>query len=169
MRDAVTIERVSKLHPKVRAEVAKLIDEAEAKFPKNMAVRVVQGLRTIAEQNALYAQGRTKPGQIVTKAPGGKSFHNYGLAIDFAVLYDKDGNGSYDTLSWDVVADMDRDGQKDWMEVVAVFEKAGWVWGGRFKSIPDAPHFEKSFGYTVSQLLALYNAKKVDANGYVII
>lgn len=43
---------------------------------------ITQGLRTISEQNALYAQGRTKPGKIVTNAVGGNSWHNYGLAVD---------------------------------------------------------------------------------------
>ena len=82
MRDKITADRVSKLHPKVRDEAAKAIDNAELGFPPNMAMRVVQGLRTIAEQNALYAKGRTSPGPIVTKAKGGSSYHNYGLAID---------------------------------------------------------------------------------------
>ena len=47
-------------------------------------VRVTQGLRTYAEQDALYAQGRTTPGPIVTNARGGQSYHNFGLAIDVA-------------------------------------------------------------------------------------
>jgi len=156
MRDYISINRVANLHPKVREDVKRCIEEAEAGFPANMAIRVVQGLRTIDEQNALYAQGRTKPGKIVTKAVGGKSYHNYGLAIDFAILKDKDNNGTFETLSWDTKEDFDKDGVKDWMEVVKVFKKYGWVWGGDFSSIKDDPHFEKSFGLKVSQLLALY-------------
>jgi peptidoglycan L-alanyl-D-glutamate endopeptidase CwlK len=99
MRDAISIARVKLLHPAVRDEVARLIGAIEATWPVNMAIRIVQGLRTIDEQNALYAQGRTKPGNKVTNAKGGSSYHNYGLAVDFALLYDKDGNGSYETLS----------------------------------------------------------------------
>lgn len=48
--------------------------------------RVVQGRRTIAEQNGLYAKGRTVPGNIVTNAPGGSSAHNFGLAADIAPM-----------------------------------------------------------------------------------
>jgi peptidoglycan L-alanyl-D-glutamate endopeptidase CwlK len=118
----------------------------------------VQGLRTIDEQNALYAQGRTKPGSIVTNAKGGSSFHNYGLAIDFAILTDKDGNGSFEDLSWDIKRDNDKDGTADWLEVVKVFEAAGWSWGGKWSSIKDYPHLEKTFGYTWRQLLEKYNS-----------
>lgn len=159
MRDKISIDRVAKLHPKIRDEVRQLIEAAEAKFPPSIAVRVVQGLRTFAEQDALYAQGRTKPGNRVTNSKAGQSYHNFGLAIDFAILYDKDGNGTYETLSWDVMKDFDKDGVADWMEVVDVFEEAGYTWGGRFVSIKDNPHFEKHFGIHWKELLRRYNAK----------
>lgn len=161
MRDKVTIDRVALLHPKVRQEVQDCIVKAEAGFPVNMAIRVVQGLRTIDEQNALYAQGRngdTRP--KVTNAKGGHSYHNYGLAIDFALLHDKDGNGSFEELSWDTARDGDDDGLKDWMEVVKVFEAVGWIWGGRFATIVDAPHLQKTFGKKIAELLAMYNQGK---------
>lgn len=151
--------RLDLLHPKVRSEVRQLIRQAEDKLP-GVAIRVVQGLRTIAEQDALYAQGRTKKGPRVTNAKGGQSIHNYGLAIDFALLYDKDNNGTYETISWDTLKDFDRDGEADWLEVVDIFEEAGYTWGGRWHSIPDAPHFEKTFGYTWKQLLAKVQSGK---------
>lgn len=160
MRDKVSIPRAAQLHPAVRDEVVILIDKVEAGFPPNIAVRIVQGLRTIEEQNALYAQGRTKPGNIVTNAKGGSSYHNYGLAIDFAILIDKDGNGTYDELSWDIKKDNDKDGVADWLEVVKVFEAAGWEWGGRWSSIKDYPHVQKTFGLTWQTLLARYNKKQ---------
>jgi peptidoglycan LD-endopeptidase CwlK len=163
MRDKVSEQRVALLHPAIRDEVKALIEKAEAHLP-NTAIRIVQGLRTFAEQDALYAQGRTKPGNRVTNAKGGQSYHNYGLAIDFALLYDKDNNGSYETLSWDLLKDMDKDGEKDWMEVVDVFEAAGYTWGGRFHSIPDNPHLEKTFGYNWRQLMT-----KSQIGGYVMI
>jgi peptidoglycan L-alanyl-D-glutamate endopeptidase CwlK len=45
-------------------------------------IRVVQGLRSWTEQDALYAMGRTAPGKIVTNVKGGYSYHNYGMAVD---------------------------------------------------------------------------------------
>lgn len=158
MRDAISIERATLLHPKVRQDVVSCIEKAEAQFPANMAIRIVQGLRTIDEQNAIYAQGRTKPGKIVTNSRGGQSYHCYGLAVDIALLFDKDGNGSFETLSWDTKSDSDKDGKVDWMEVVDIFESAGWTWGGRFHSIPDAPHFEKHFGIHWKRLFEMYNS-----------
>jgi len=152
MRDKVSEARVALLHPAVRAEVKKLIEQAESGFPASMAIRIVQGLRTIAEQDALYAQGRTKPGKIVTNAKGGSSFHNYGLAIDFAILTDTDGNGTYNDLSWDIKRDNDKDGVADWLEVVKIFEAAGWTWGGKWATLKDYPHLQKTFDYAWQQL-----------------
>lgn len=150
--DSVSQQRIQLLHPKVKNEVETLINQANSQLTSHSQVRVVQGLRTIAEQNALYAQGRTTPGSKVTNAKGGQSFHNYGLAFDFALLIDGK------EISWDLKKDWDGDKIADWMEVVSVFRKAGWEWGGTWK-FTDNPHFQKVFGYTVKQLLVKYNAK----------
>lgn len=166
MRDATSIPRVQKLHPALRDEVAATIDTIEAGFPANVKVRIVQGLRTIDEQNALFVQGRTKEGQIVTNAKGGSSFHNYGLAIDFAIMYDKDNNGSFETLSWDLNYDFDKDGNADWQEVVQAFKNKGWEWGGDWHSIKDNPHLQKTFGYSWRDLFTKYIGGDVEG-GYV--
>lgn len=170
MRDNVSLDRAAMLHPKVRQECIDLIEKAESWFPANMAIRIVQGLRTIDEQNEIYAQGRTKPGKIVTKAQGGHSYHNYGLAIDFALIFDKDGNGSFEALSWDTSSDADHDQVKDWQEVVKVFEAAGWEWGGKFSTIKDAPHLQKTFGHKIADLLDRYNKKDfISGTQYVVV
>lgn len=159
MRDKISIHRVALLHPKIRDEVKELIEKAEAGLPAFIAIRIVQGLRTFEEQDALYQQGRTKPGKKVTNAKAGSSFHQYGLAIDFCFVIDKDGNGSYETISWDTLKDYDKDGMPEWKEVVKVFEDAGYEWGGRWATIVDAPHIQKTFGHTWEELLRRYNAK----------
>jgi peptidoglycan LD-endopeptidase CwlK len=158
MRDLISEERVKKLHPKIRDEVKALIEKAETEFPVNMAIRIVQGLRTIKEQDELYFKGRDKKGnvinkkKVVTNARGGKSFHNYGLAVDFAILHDKDNNGNYEELSWDTAADFDKDGVIDWQEVVKIFKDAGYEWGGDWRTFIDRPHIQKTFGYTWKKL-----------------
>lgn len=157
--DQISLDRLKLLHPKLRDEAFEIYEEI---LKAGVNIRVIYTLRTFAEQDALYAQGRTKPGKIITKAKGGLSMHNYGLAIDFAIL--KDGK----QVLWDLKVDLDKDGKSDWMEVVTIFKQYGWTWGGDWKFF-DAPHFEKSFGYSVRQLLNLYNAKKVDAHNYVLI
>lgn len=160
MRDKVSIDRVAKLHPKIRDEVKALIDAAESKLPATVAIRVVQGLRTFEEQDKLYQQGRTKPGKKVTNAKPGSSYHQYGLSIDFCFVIDKDGNGSFETISWDTLKDADKDGLPDWEEMVRTFEAAGWESGKRWSKFVDAPHLQKTFGFTWRQLLAKYNAKQ---------
>lgn len=159
MRHAKSEERVKNLHPQVRDEIKRLIERAEAGLPKHIAIAVPQGLRTVEEQNALYAQGRTEPGNVVTNAKGGSSFHNYGLAFDFCLLIDRDGNGVFDETSWDIRKDVDRDGLADWLEVVKLFEEAGWEWGGKWASIRDYPHLQKTFGNTWQRLLEKYRKK----------
>ena len=122
-------------------------------------VIITQGLRTFAEQDALYAQGRTKPGKKVTNAKGGQSVHNYGFAVDIAlIIKDKE-------VSWDTKKDWDKDNQSDWMEVVSVFKKYGWSWGGDWVSFKDMPHFDKKGFGDWKKLLKLNK----DKNGYVII
>lgn len=167
MRDKISIDRLAKLHPKLRGEAQPLIERAEAGLPNYLAVRVTYSLRTFEEQQALYNQGRTTPGKIVTKAKAGQSYHNYGLALDFVILYDKDKNGSYETISWDTVKDEDKDGIPDWKEIANIFKAAGWTWGGDFKTIVDQPHVEKTFGKDWKDLLALKQRGYVDSEGYV--
>jgi peptidoglycan LD-endopeptidase CwlK len=152
MKDKISISRIQLLHPSLREEVRILLDKAEAIISPELVIRIVQGLRTIEEQNAIYAQGRTKPGKKVTNARGGSSYHNYGLAIDFAFL---DSKGQ---ISWDINKDWDLDHQSDWMEVVKIFKEAGWEYGGDWK-MRDYPHLQKSFGYSWQQLLEKYNKK----------
>ena len=160
--DKITSDRIDKLHPRIRNEVRYLVQKANAALSGRAQVRIVQGLRTFAEQDALYAQGRTKPGDKVTKAKGGQSIHNYGLAIDFCLLID----GSH--ISWSLTEDWDGDKVSDWMEIVKIFTDQGYEWGGRWKFV-DNPHLQKTFGYTWETLLQLHNSGKVDQEGYVLI
>lgn len=165
MRDSVSEVRANELHPAIRKEVIDTITSIEDNsLPLNAKIRIVQGLRTKAEQDALYAQGRTAPGHIVTNAKFGQSYHCFGLAIDFAIMYDKDNNGSFETLSWDENYDFDKDGLKDWQEVVKAFKFLGWTWGGDFKSIKDNPHLEKTFGINWREYLQRFNNKDFISN-----
>jgi peptidoglycan L-alanyl-D-glutamate endopeptidase CwlK len=87
---------------------------------------------TQVEQNALYAQGRTTPGRIVTWTLN--SMHLYGKAFDIAIL--KDGKPT-----WDPKVDVDGDSAWDYYEAGQLGESIGLVWGGRWKK-PDYPHFQ---------------------------
>lgn len=168
MKDQKTLERIQLLHPKLRDEAILLYDEIFLALIGTAACRFSYTLRTFAEQDVLYAQGRTKLGAIVTKAKGGQSYHNYGLAVDIVLLVDKDGNRTFETASWDTKSDFDGDGKADWQEVVAIFKRYGWEWGGDWRFV-DAPHFQKTFGKSISDLQQLHKTDKVDKNGFVLI
>lgn len=58
-------------------------------------------LRTGAEQDALYASGRTVPGPWRTNAKAGQSAHQYGLALDFVVVEHGKPNWSGKGVLWD--------------------------------------------------------------------
>lgn len=165
--DEISLQRITQAHPKLRTELLKIYEEANNELGKSR-LRFAYVLRTFKEQTDLFAKGRTAKGGIVTNAKAGQSFHNYGLAVDIVMLIDKDGNGTFETASWDTIADLDKDNLSDWLEVVNVFKKYGWEWGGdwRFK---DLPHFQKTFGYSWQKLLELHKAGKVDKQGYVLI
>ena len=168
MRDQKTLERIQLLHPKLRDEALTMYDEIVAALTGTAACRFAYTLRTFAEQDALFAQGRTKPGSIVTNARGGSSYHNYGLAIDIVLLVDKDKNGTFETASWDLKTDFDGDGKSDWQEIVAIFKRYGYEWGGDWKFV-DAPHFQKTLGKSIAELQGLHKSGKVDKNGFVLI
>lgn len=174
--DKISEQKISTLHPKVRDEVTQILLDIEKVLTGKSSVRITEALRTIEYQNGLYALGRTKVnpdgkssskplGNIVTKAMGGQSYHNYGLAVDFCLIV----GGK---ATWETNKDFDLDNTPDWAEVVKVFKKYGWKWGGEFTTILDEPHFEKTFNNNFKVLLANYNAGKTfNDNGekYVII
>ncbi len=142
MKDQISEQRIKLLHPAIRNEVQLLINDIEPELPSNCTIRITYTLRTFAEQDALYAQGRTLPGKVVTKAKGGQSNHNYGLAFDFVILIDG-------KASWSV--------DENWLKVIDYFEKNGYIAGHRWK-FKDSPHIEKTFGNTWRTLLPKYNS-----------
>lgn len=128
---------VSKLEPVIQPKVEALLNAARA---EGIELRVTQGLRTMEEQQALYDQGRTKPGPIVTNAKPGSSWHNFGLAFDVAVM--KDGKPTWP-------AD-----EALWQKIGALGKAQGLTWGGDFKNFPDRPHFQYTGGLTLEQARA---------------
>lgn len=156
--DEITIERIKTLHPKIRKEVLEAyIYINEKLLGKGVRLRFAYTYRSNAEQDKLYNQ---KP--KVTNAKGGQSIHNYGLAFDIVLLYDLDGNGTFETASWDMKKDFDKNNIADWMEVTNYFKSKGYEWGGDWKSFKDAPHFQKAFGLTWQQMKTKIDNKEYD-------
>lgn len=153
MRQA-DIDIINALHPKIRKPTALALADATKALTGRAQPILTSGGRSFEEQQALYNQGRTTKGPIVTNAKPGQGFHNYFLAIDGALLIDGK------IVSWDFGRDFDGDHVADWIEVVAIFKAHGFSWGGDWKSFKDFPHFEMTFGKKWQDLLSLYQKGK---------
>lgn len=134
---------VTALHPIVFIKQTELIAETSK---AGITILVTDGFRSSEEQNAIYAKGRTTEGKVVTQVQGGHSYHNYGLAVDFA-LRTKKGE-----VIWDMEYDGNKNGRSDWMEVVEIAKRLGFSWGGDWKNFPDYPHLQMDFGYSINKL-----------------
>jgi peptidoglycan L-alanyl-D-glutamate endopeptidase CwlK len=131
-----------KAQPVFRELMAKIIPIAAA---DGLTVKITSGNRTYAEQNELYAQGRTKPGDIVTKAKAGFSNHNFAIAIDLTVF---SGNGKVPIYEHPL-----------YKTFGPIGEQLGLEWGGRWTGIKDEPHYEIKTGLTMSAKRALMASK----------
>ena len=142
--DAVSARRLSTLHPVVRARAAALLQLcAQA----GLSVMVSQGLRSWAEQDALYAKGRTRPPigrkHVVTKAKGGESYHNFGLAFDIVIL---DSLGKAD---WNPA-------HPGWNAAGALGKSVGLEWGGDWTGFKDRPHYQYTGGLSLVVCRSLF-------------
>jgi peptidoglycan LD-endopeptidase CwlK len=131
------VDRLAGVHPELAHKVRLIL---EAMKTLGFPMMVTGGVRTTAEQQALYALGRSKPGKVVTYRDGVrlKSNHQtkadgFGHAVDCAFLADVDGDGSPDDPSWDM--------KHPWELYGAMAKALGLVWGGSWK-MRDLPHVE---------------------------
>lgn len=131
--------KLEDLIPILAIKAKQLIDESRDIL--GIDIIITDTWRSFAEQKALYDQGRTTPGNIVTYANAGDSYHNYGLAFDFAVM--KDGKITWSELNL-------------YKQVGEYAEDMNLQWGGRFKRPVDMPHIQDSFGFTIHELKTFY-------------
>lgn len=139
------MRNISDLHPTLQDKVYQLVDLCAK---KGITISIGECVRTVAEQDALYAQGRTTPGNIVTNAKGStySSMHQWGVAFDFFLKMDVDGDGS-------VSDDAFNDSTGLFEAVGAIGKSIGLEWGGDWTSIKDRPHFQlPNWGSTASKL-----------------
>ncbi|WP_462411627.1 M15 family metallopeptidase [Neobacillus sp. Marseille-QA0830] len=130
-------------YPAVKEQFGLLVQQASV---KGIAVVITDGYRSLEEQERLYEKGRTTAGEIVTNAKGGESYHNYGLAIDFAL------NTPSGKTIWDMKYDGNKNGMADWTEVVGIAKSLGFEWGGDWEQFPDYPHLQMNYGLTIADL-----------------
>lgn len=127
-------EAIEAVDPRSEKNIATLLPEVQPiaralvqKAAQNgIQIKIISGLRSYAEQDELYAQGRTKPGKTVTDAPGGYSNHNFGIAFDVGVF-----EGSKyleESVKYKAVGVLGMD--------------LGLEWGGNWKTRVDEPHYQ---------------------------
>ncbi|MFJ7725306.1 M15 family metallopeptidase [Neobacillus sp. NPDC097160] len=133
----------TELHPIVKERSNQLIQQAA---DKGIVIVITDGFRSSEDQDRLYEKGRSTEGNIVTYAKGGESYHNFGLAIDFA-LKTPSGN-----VVWDMQYDGNKNGKADWTEVVNMAKALGFEWGGDWAQFKDYPHLEMNFGLSIADL-----------------
>lgn len=125
--------KIEDLHPALQDTARQFLQEAQL---AGIDALITCTYRSWDEQADLYAQGRTKPGKIVTNAKPGHSKHNYRLP-----------DGTPASEAFDVVPV--RGGKAiwnaedpAWQELGRIGEALGLEWAGRWKRMREYPHFQ---------------------------
>jgi len=146
--DSISETNINKLHPLVREKAREFVNRVEKEL--GIKLRVTSTLRTYAEQDKLYSQGRTTKGSIVTNAKGGQSNHNFGTALDVVPIVNNKADWKTTTDTWNKIAKVGKD--------------LGFQWGGDWKGLVDKPHFEMQFGNSLAQLKKKYESGERDGD-----
>lgn len=132
-----SINSLDGVHP----QLVRVLKQAIKNTPIDFTV--VEGVRTLARQQALYAQGRTKPGSVITYADGVRNPSNHQIY--------KDGYGYAVDLYPFINGCVQLENRKA-LEIIASHIKQtaesmgiAVVWGGDWKRPCDPPHFQLAF------------------------
>ncbi len=149
--DARSEKVIATLLPQVHAIARALVQRAAQ---NGIRIKLISGLRSYAEQDALYAMGRTQPGPRVTNARAGYSNHNFGIAFDIGVFE----GAKYLPES------------AKYKAVGALGMDLGLEWGGNWKTIVDQPHFQLRPGWAadMTEKQMLSELRDRAANGVAV-
>ena len=128
----INSRKIEDLHPLVATKCRAFVDACKA---QGIDVLITSTYRDAESQNALYAQGRTAPGKIVTNAKAGQSWHNWRCAFDFVSIV----NGK---AQWNDLKTFERCG--------AIAESCGLEWAGRWKRFKELAHCQYTGGLTLA-------------------
>ncbi len=131
---------IDELHPRVAKKCRQLIADCAL---EGIDLLVTSTYRDKDSQAELYAQGRTKPGRIVTKARPGYSYHQHRVAFDVVPL--KNGKPIWDVKGLNL---------QIWNRVGEIGESLGLEWGRRWKNFSEWPHFQLTEGLSVHDFMA---------------
>ena len=128
---------LDELIPQAKERVEKFLELCKA---NDIDLLVTSTFRDFDSQTALYNQGRTTEGKIVTNAKAGDSWHNWRCAVDVVPLVN--GKAMWDTSN------------PVWAKVGELGKEAGLEWAGEWKSFKELAHFQYTGGLTIAQLKA---------------
>ncbi len=132
-------KNITTLHPRAqvlaRQFFANVLNSSDL-VNNGVIAKIISGTRTYSEQAELYAQGRTKPGRIVTNAAAGRSNHNFGIAWDVGLF--KGSDYLEESPLYDVMG--------------TIGKNLGLEWGGDWSSLIDKPHFQLKVGLTLAEV-----------------
>ena len=131
----INSRNLDELLPEVKTKVEDFIKACQH---SGIDLLVTSTYRDNESQDALYAQGRTTEGRIVTNAKGGESFHNYRCAIDVCPLV----NGKPD---WD-------GSHPVWTTIGELGEQSGLEWAGKWIHFKEMAHFQYTGGLSLAEL-----------------
>lgn len=143
------MRNIKQLHPNLQKKIAQLQDLCKK---NGITIGISECLRTTEEQDALYAKGRAVAGAIVTNCKGStySSMHQWGVAFDFYLIMDVDGDGKTSD-------DAFNNATKLFNKVGKLGQSIGLEWGGAWKSHVDKPHFQlPDWGSTATKLKQQY-------------
>ena len=132
--------KIEDLHPTVQAKCRAHMAACEE---AGISLIITSTYRSPEEQAVLYAQGRTAPGKIVTKAKPGQSMHNHRLAYDVVPL--RNGKPVWGTSGEDGVL---------WQKVGALGVEQGLEWAGSWVKFKESAHFQWTGDLTLAELQA---------------
>lgn len=127
----INSRNINDLHPKVKALCEAFIAKCAE---QGIDVIITSTYRDAESQNALYAQGRTRPGKIVTNAKAGQSWHNWRVAFDFVPVV----NGK---AQWD--------DERTFVKCGEIAESVGLEWAGRWRRFREMAHCQFTGGLSL--------------------
>lgn len=136
----INSRKLEDLHPTVEEMARQLLTAAA---DEGIDLLVTSTYRDHESQNELYAQGRTKPGRVVTNARGGRSWHNWRLAFDVVPM--RNGKPVWGTSGDDLIL---------WKRIGELGKSVGLEWAGDWKRFKEFPHFQFTNGLTLDDLEA---------------
>jgi len=127
----INSRKIDDLHPIVASKCRDFINKCDL---EGIDVIIISTYRDLESQAQIYAQGRTKPGKIVTKAKPGESYHNYKVAFDFVPII-------YGKAQWNNTELFEKCGK--------IAESCGLEWAGRWKKFKEMAHCQYTQGISL--------------------